>query len=146
MRVLSKVINMKKAIACFLLLLVSLLCSACQNFVVVERRPCSQPNTKWESEDGTITFTVDSGEGHATGKMIIDGNVIEFYMTNDTGSGMHIFPINALENSTIDTNSESEYWLCSYKNKKKFVATVNVSTHFSVGEKIVFYRVDNEHS
>ena len=125
------------------LIFVLAFCSACQNPIVVERRPCSQPNTKWMSEDKKIVFTVDDNN-RATGKMILDGETIEFYMTNDMGSGMHLFPIKVLKDSIIDTNDEYEYWLCSFKNKKKFIATVKETTYFDVGEKIVFHRMDEE--
>lgn len=135
---------MKKNIfLCPLLIFVLLFCSACQNPIIAERRPCSQPNTKWMSEDETIEFTVNA-DNRATGKMILDGGTIEFYMTNDMGSGMHLFPIEVLKDSIIDTNDEYEYWLCSFKNKKKFIATVKDTTYFDVGEKIVFHRIDED--
>lgn len=146
MWVLFKVIKMKnKILLCPLLLLVLLFCSACQNPIIAGRRPCSQPNTKWMSEDETIEFTVNA-DNCATGKMILDGETIEFYMANDTGSGMHLFPIEVLEDSIIDTNDEYEYWLCSFENKGKFIANVKSSTYFNVGKKIVFHRVDQEGS
>lgn len=106
-----------KFVLSLVLIFVLAFCSACQNPIVVERRPCSQPNTKRMSDDEKIVFTVDDNN-RATGKMILDGETIEFYMANDMGSGMHLFPIKVLKDSIIDTNDEYEYWLCSFKNKK----------------------------
>lgn len=49
---------MKKALFCILLVAVMLFLAACQNPLVYMRKPCNQPNTVWQSEDGRITFTV----------------------------------------------------------------------------------------
>lgn len=49
---------MKKTLFCILLVAVMLFLAACQNPLVYMRKPCNQPNTVWQSEDGCITFTV----------------------------------------------------------------------------------------
>ena len=123
-------------------LFILLFCSACQNPIVAARRPCGQPNTKWISEDKTIEFTVNENN-LATGKIILDGETINFYMANDTGAGMHLFPIEVLEDSVLDTNDEQEYWLCNYKSRKEFTAIVKKTTFFSIGKRIKFHRVDD---
>jgi len=125
------------------LIFVLAFCSACQNPIVVERRPCSQPNTKWMSEDKKIVFTVDDNN-HAMGEMFLDGGTIGFYMTNDMGSGMHLFDLSVIDTAVETTENEYEYWICSYKSKKEFIAIVKKTTYFDVGEKIVFHRMDGE--
>lgn len=120
---------------CSLILFVLLFCSACQNPIIAERRPCSQPNTKWMSEDEIIEFTVNA-DNCATGKIILDGETIKFYMANDRGSGMYLFPIEVLEDSIIDTNDEYEYGLCTYKSKKEFTATVKQTTFLTLEKRL----------
>lgn len=119
---------------------ISLICCACQNPIVAKRRPCNQPNTTWTSDDERIIFTVDTNNW-AKGKMIIDDKPVEFYMTNDMGSGMHIYPITVFENNIIDEATKYEYWLCSYKSKNKFVITVKRTTYFNIGDTIEFNKV-----
>ena len=132
---------MKKTIYMFcFLLVISIIFITCQNPTIIEKRPCSQANTKWVSEDKTIVFYVDDNY-QATGTMNIENETVDFYMTNDTGAGMHIFPLSVLEEDIIDTEDKYEYWLCSFKNKRKFVATVKDTTYFEVGQEIIFYRV-----
>lgn len=125
-----------------ILLLVLLTCSACENPIVSKRKPCNQPNTKWKSEDGSIVFTVDSNH-YSTGTMIVDNDVIEFSMVNTMGTGMCLFAPEVLDTKVDTEEDEYEYWECSFKNKKKFIATVERTTYFNIGDKITFYRVNS---
>ena len=123
-----------------ILIIILLFCSACQNPIVAARRPTSQANTKWKSEDGSIVFSVDNNN-LATGEMIIDNETIEFCLSTDFGIDMYLFPIDVLnEDGPIDTSDRYELWICSYKSKEKFVAKVEETTFFNIGDKITFYR------
>ncbi len=103
----------------------------------------SQPNTQWMSEDGTIVFNVDSN-GKSTGPMYIGEENFEFYLVEFMGI-ISIYPIDVLEQKIIsEIVDKYEGWSCSYKSKKKFVATVNKTTIFEEDQKITFYRIDNE--
>ena len=112
---------MKKIIylSCFLPFLVIILI-ACHKLTVTANKPCNQPHTKWMSEDGAIVFYVDDG-CHTTGTINLNGKIIDFYLTDDTGLGMEIFPIDVLEKDVIDENDKYEHGLCSYKNKKSLL-------------------------
>ncbi len=133
---------MKKTLFCILLVAVMLFLAACQNPLVYMRKPCNQPNTVWQSEDGRITFTVGNKyDWSATGSIQLDGENVEFYLTCTTGSGIVLYP---LEKATgiFYAEDQYEYWVCDYKSKRKFVATVRETTFFQPGEQIVFYRVE----
>ena len=85
---------MKKALLCILLVAVMLFLAACQNPLVYMRKPCNQPNTVWQSEDGRITFTVGNKyDWSATGSIQLDGENVEFYLTCTTGSGIVLYPL-----------------------------------------------------
>lgn len=114
---------------------------SCQNPTIVKKRPCSQPNTKWVSEDNTISFYVDEN-CVSTGQIDIDGEIVDFYLTNDMGLGVHLFSLKVLDTNIETLEDEYEYWLCSFKSKKKFIATVKRTTYFHVGDKITFYKVN----
>ena len=116
--------------------------TACPNPLVRIRQPCNQPNTVWQSEDGRITFTVGNKyDWSATGSIQLDGENVEFYLTCTTGSGIVLYP---LEKATgiFYAEDQYEYWVCDYKSKRKFIATVRETTFFQPGEQIVFYRVE----
>lgn len=125
---------------------ISLICCACQNPILYQRKPCYQKSSKWASEDGSIVFTVDDVNAYATGKMVIEDNEIDFFLTTDMGLGMYLYSINVL-NTMIETPEEEyEYWHCSYKSKNKFVATVKKTTFFDIGDTIEFNKVTDDTS
>lgn len=76
----------------------------------------------------------------AIGQMNVYGETVEFYLVNDMGTGTRLYSLNVLETNTTTPEDEYEYWLCSYKSEKKFVATVERTTFFNVGDKITFKR------
>ena len=127
----------------FLLVVALLLfCSACQNPVTVTRKPRNQPNTKWASYDERIVFSVNNTQ-NAIGELLIENERIPFYLTHDMGNGMYLYNLNVLESNVERTEDQYEYWICTYKSKKQFTATVKQTTFFKVGEKIEFHRVDD---
>ena len=99
------------------------------------RNPNEQYNTEWISDDKSITFFVDD-EGTATGTMIFDKKVVNFQLCSWL-SEVSIYTLDQDGNKY-----ECEFWLCSYKSKKKFVATVEKTTFFKVGQKITFQQVE----
>ncbi len=133
---------MKKTLFCILLVAVMLFLAACQNPLVYMRKPCNQPNTVWQSEDGCITFTVsDRAVGGATGIIALDGENVEFYLTCTMGSEIFLYRLDKISDG-LHVEDQYEYWVCDYKSKSKFVATVRETTFFQPGEQIVFYRVE----
>lgn len=136
----SDVKKTSRLILLLLLLFFWFVCSACRNPITVKRSPFSQPNTKWVSDDGTISFYVD-GNKHATGEMIINDEYVEFYIVGDMGAGIHIYDIDVIDDEIVYQQNRYEYWLCSFKSKNKFVAEVKKTTYFEVDQKITFEKV-----
>jgi len=108
----------------------------------IGKRPSDQPGTEWISEDGSIIMRFVDGVG-VVGTMTFDDKVIDVYITNDspTGTWLYLFPASVLDEEVV-TEKPYEKWSCSYKSKKKFVATVKETTFFEVNQTIVFHRVD----
>lgn len=133
---------MRKIFLCLLIVCITVVCCSCQNLFTYDWKPCNQPVTSWKSEDGSIEFSVPEEGGRAPGRMLVGGDTVEFYMTNDMGNGMHLRPLECMKKEVITQDDTFEYWTCSFRGAKKFVATVEKTTYFKVGDKITFYRVD----
>lgn len=137
---------MKKIIALFCsVMMIVLLFSACATPAIYYWSPQVQPNTKWVSEDGTIEFTVSDveyvGFGDVTGTLTVDGQTVEFVVDFIvSGPNMFLCPIDLVDNP-YSIYSEYEEWVCTYR-PKRFVAVVEKTTFFEVGQEIEFYRVD----
>ena len=110
---------------------------SCNRAWAYTRNPTAQYNTKWISDDKSITFSVDNN-GNATGTMILDNQVLKFCLYSDV-SGIYIY---TLDQDGNKSENMCESWLGSYKSKKKFVATVKETTYFQVGQKMTFYQID----
>lgn len=110
--------------------------------LIYTRRPFEQHNTVWRSTDGTVEFTVPADRYCGLGTITKDGDTVEIYVTSDTGSGMYVYNKSVLDDDVIALNSELEKWHCSYKSKKRFIAEVEKTTYFEVGQKIEFTRSD----
>ena len=114
-------------------------------YVRIDRAPTNQPLSSWESEDGTISFVVDA-TNRIRGTININGEVIEFSLSIAPGDlSMQLYDIKIIElekSNSRHFSSDYQYedWDCSYKSKKKFVATVRETTFFKEGQKITFYR------
>lgn len=135
---------MKKYISLIgVIMLIVITLNACMYPSKYKWKVCTQLNTKWVSEDGTIVFNVNDSYS-ATGTMNLNGEVVDVYMVEGPARSeeMHIYPISVLEKESIPEKDKYEYWLCSYKSEKEFVATVKKTTFYEVGQKITFYRVD----
>ena len=141
MRIFFGVSTMKKVLSIILVFTIIILFSACMHPGMMERKPFNKPNSKWQSEDGTVVFYVGEN-GRYTGTMCINGEIIEVYLCHDTALGMHIFPISVLEAEAIDEAKKYEYWECLFISKEKFIATVKRTTFFEVGKKFTFHCVE----
>ena len=135
---------MKKIIALFFpVMMIALFLSACRSPAAEYWCPDVQPNTKWISEDGTIEFTVSDVEyvefGDIRGTLTADDQTVEFIVDFAIDGPMFLYPTEALDQDILSVNYEE--WFCTYR-PKRFVAVVEKTTFFEVGQEIVFYRVD----
>ncbi len=108
------------------------------------KRPWDQPNTNWATEDNTITFSIDEN-GFGTGKIVIDGETVDIHIAK--GDAIEIV-IDPLENVIGDYvyGDSIEYWAGDFYRSDRFTATVEKTTYFEVGEKLTFYRIDDDSS
>ena len=145
MRILSEVIGMKRKLSLIgLVLLLMFLFTACMTPAKTRWKLVRQPDTRWESEDGTITFYVDEN-CVATGTILINGEEVEICLLEGPlrSVELDVFPIDIVETGITSSEDRYEHWLCSYKSEKRFVATVKNTTYFEEGQKITFHRVDD---
>ena len=106
-------------------------------------RPCDQPGTEWVSEDGSIKIHVDENQ-QATGSMNINGTEIPFILELGSGKMMWIDSIEAKDRLGLYPEETYEKWIGDFIWEDKFTVTVEKTTYFEVGQKITFYRVDDE--
>lgn len=134
----------KKPRVICLVLLMMLSLTACMTPTKTKWKLVRQPNTKWVSEDGTITFYVDEN-CVATGTMLIDGEEIEILLREGPLRSVElgVYPIDYFEREDRSPEDKYEHWLCAYKSAKRFIATVKTTTYFEEGQKITFHRVDD---
>ena len=110
------------------------------------KRPSDQPDTEWISEDGSIKFYVDENL-YATGSMNIKDTEIPFIFSGEIrGERIHIYAIEAKGREGLYPEERYETWRGNFKRKDKFIVTVEETTYFKVGQKITFYRVDDDKS
>ena len=132
-----------KRFFCFMITLVIIivLLSGCKGFR--KNSPSGQPSTKWISEDGQMFFIVDEN-GDAFGEMLIDNETIDIYV----GMGMDTTDIDITHLESKIGNSVTEisfeHWIGDFDFNDHFTATVKRTTYFHVGDKITFYRVDDD--
>ena len=133
-----------KKIICISFVLFLIVATFCSCYLPSDhdKRPDSQPNTKWVSEDGTVELYVHDN-GKITGTMVVSGKPVEIYWICGIKANAEIYPIEEYEDddNVINGDSMLEKMVCSYKTKDKFVATVYEATNFEVGQEIVFYKV-----
>jgi len=132
--------NMKKVICVLFVFCIFVTFSGCYSPLDLEKRPDSQPNTKWVSENGSIEFYVQE-DGKCIGTIIVNGEPIDVLFVFGIKTTLYIYPLDALDEETnvLDGDSMLEHWMCSYKSKDKFVVTTtSKSTYFRGDQKIVF--------
>ena len=107
------------------------------------KRPIDQPGRSWISEDGSIILNTDENQ-ETTGSMTIDGVEIPFLFVDGQGEVIYIYSIDARNRDVLYPEDKYETWMGSFNRKDKFTVTVEKTTYFEVGQKITFYRVDDE--
>lgn len=129
-------------ILCFCILTVLLvpILSSC----IIEKagnRPIDQPLTKWVSEDGAICFETDeNGVGYGT--MIVEDDIFDIMFNTGAGWAIGIYRIKDEEHQEL-----IELWYADFSKDGKFTAEVtNYTTYFEIGDKFVFYRVDEDNA
>ncbi len=137
-----RIIKTVKILLCFILCGVVFAFCSCENPFIYKRHPFGQPNTVWRSTDGAVEFTVPDNKYAGFGTITKDGNTVEVYIVADTGSGMYVYYKSVLDGDVIYTKDRIEKWYCSYKSKERFIAEVEETTYFEVGQKIEFTRSD----
>lgn len=137
-----------KKILCFItaFTIISIMISGCGLKLFAKNHPTTQPNTKWISEDGKISFCVDEN-GKATGKLIIDEKTIDIYVSMGSDDTyiriVHLESVIRHPDYLELTEVPFEFWVGHFYNKDFFTATVKRTTYFNVGDEITFYRVDD---
>jgi hypothetical protein len=139
---------MKKIVyAISLATIVILMLTGCMTPRKLEWKPCSQPNTKWESEDGTITFYVDNNH-QIFGTMNVGDELIDVYIAfgAERDTSMYIYPASAVdrEKNVVYDWLKYGYWHCDFESESEFVATVRDFPFFEKGDKFIIHRVDEE--
>ena len=98
-------------------------------------RPVNQPNTKWYSEDGKITFETDEN-GRGIGTIVTkDDDVVDIFFCTGRGQSIDIYLKNGETNGDI-----IEMWIGKFIKKDMFIAYIKESTYYENGDKIVFHR------
>ena len=130
------------------LLLIIISSLACDNPILESRVPQNFPGSRWESDDGSITFTCfqsDENIRFAIGQIVIEEEVINFEMIGAWGGWQHLYYYEDGDGTmSLPLAEQFEIWHCNYTSKKRFVATVVTTTYFEIDQKIVFHRVDEE--
>lgn len=106
------------------------------------KRPCDQPYSEWISEDGQITFSIDEN-GAGIGNLTIDEETMEIYIAIGPAAEIHVYPLEVVEDNRI-TEMYIEYWIGDFWRDDKFTAKIVGTTYFNIGDKITFYRVNND--
>lgn len=108
----------------------------------IDNLPLKQPNTTWVSKDGSIVFTV-SEPGLAIGTMIVEDDTKEICIMCYQTYGMLIYPVSVADDEVI-RQQYFECWSNYYASEDAYIAEVSSeTTFFEVGQKIVFYRMEN---
>lgn len=137
---------MRKIISLILsFLFVAAVLSACQNPFVYNKKPINQIGSRWLSSDKSIELVIrDDYDQDSFCTVTFDsGEKMRFYLSFDTGCGMELIDESVITTKVVYECDIYEDWECSFKSKKKCVATVKKTTFFEVGQKITFYRVDS---
>lgn len=106
------------------------------------RRPVDQPCTTWVSEDQTITIYVDENQ-HGSGTITQGNDTIHFILTNGPSIEIELYPLEALDGILIRSELRYEEWSGDFIRDDHFIATVQETTFFTVGDEIAFYRVND---
>lgn len=140
---------MKRIFLVIMAMIVTVMLTGSLRYCAVQRnRPVDQPGSKWRSEDGSIYFEVGDWSSESLagiGKMKIgEEETLDIYVATGLGSDIVIYPLENVTPEGVVKLPYIEYWIGDFHRKDRFTATVKKTTYFSVGEKVKFYRVDDE--
>lgn len=127
------------AFAALCVALVILFCTKYKSYL--GKRPLDQPGTTWVSEDRSIVIHV--GENHqGRGTIDLANGTIQFIYCDGLGVEIELYSIEAEGRLGLYPEERYESWRGNFARDDYFVATVQETTFFKVGEEIAFYRVD----
>lgn len=115
---------------------------SCQKESDTSIHPCSQIDTRWRSEDESITLVVHSDRVRSGKMSVADGQTIWFYLYTDGAADMWLCSSKTSDMHWITGEYIYEYWQCSCVSEREFVATVVDTTYFTEGQEIVFHRIN----
>ena len=105
--------------------------------------PSKQPNTKWISDDSKIEFSVDDTNIPIGVLHNGDENIeICLAMSRGMGNTIEVYLADDLEDGAFEEGKRLETWTAKFKKASKFEVTVVESTYYTVGDTIVFFRID----
>ena len=143
------VMMMKKIITLILsFIFAALVLAACESPFIYYKKPINQIGSKWLSSDKNVELVIrdDYDQDSFCTVTLDNGEKMRFYLTFDTGCGMELSDESVITTGVIHEYDIYEDWECSFKSKKKFVATVKETTFFETGQEITFYRVDSNNN
>lgn len=125
---------------------VILVLTGCKNIFIEYKRPDNQLGSKWISSDKSIELVIKSDYDHNSFcTMKFDtGETRKFFLAFDYGFGMYLYDESVFYTPAFNDDTRYEHWNCSFINRRKFVATVEKTTFFELGQEITFYRVDEK--
>lgn len=147
----SKIFVPIVAVILIIILGVVLRISIGMNKVPLFSRPVDQPDTTWESKDGSICFTTERNNALFQGVMIIDGEEKEIIVQFVGTRAMYIYDKSSeqyrydkiLGEEIVDYDETLLVAGCYYYADSKFIAIVGESSdYFKKGQRIFFTRVD----
>lgn len=104
---------------------------------------CFAPNipnqsfTKWQSENEEIVFYIS--EDSIIGTINLSEETIDVLISFDASNNMSFYPAELYYSDVL--YDEIECWKCNFK-KNKFIAVVELTTYFEVGQEFVFELVE----
>lgn len=129
----------------FLIGFIFLITSRLYYYYYLEIRPSGQENTTWSSEDGKILLYVDKGSNSRI-YFEQDDTFIQCYFVSSRGYSASVYCWEAYVNERLGLYQEEHYetWNYSKVRKDTFTITVEKTTFLKIGDKITFYKVEEE--
>jgi len=139
----------KKFLIALVLLCCTILTTACGP-IHLFKWPYEQPDTKWISEDGTISFEVSSypddpyltKQSTAKGSIEVHGESIPVWVCAGRATPWVVVSPRHDGVEYENETEELELWIGRMHGSKRFTVEVRYTTFFEEGEKITFYRND----
>ena len=130
-----------------LLLAFGIVFCGCKSPITVKRHPTNQPNTTWKTHDDFVTFYIDSNQRYpAYGILRTADRDIEIALRmSDVGTYVSFYYEDEYRNWN---DTQVIYPFASgegiAESMDKFVIQITSGDeYFEIGEKLVFYKMDN---